>query len=130
MLLYLSCYIKSNSTLLKEGFRGRRGGGRRGFRRDRRGFRRGFRGFWGYGHYPIYNGNWMRIGIVYSEDKHEDSVYNLYEMRYHDGYKYKVNDRGVNILLNNGRKMRRLSTGDVLVITGKEKIGNFIVKLD
>ena len=73
---------------------------------------------------------WNKVGIVYSQDKNEDSMYKLYEMTLKSGgYRYRVNDGYLMIRLNKGKKMRRLESGDIIKINTKEFIGDFVVDI-
>lgn len=135
LLFIVLYYLFFKSSDSSEEFRPRRHfyGRRRGYRHYPR---RRFFG-WGvpwwrrvYGSDEGWGVLWNKVGVVYSQDKNEDSIYSLYEMRMNNTmYRYKVKDGWMTLKINKGKNMRKLESGDIIKITGKEKIGDFVVEL-
>jgi len=76
-----------------------------------------------------------KIGIVYSTDPEEDTLFNLYGRQYPTDrnrfqYRIKDNETGITINLNNGEPLPELFNNSQIQIVGKESIGDFTVLLD
>lgn len=83
----------------------------------------------------MYSDKWQKVGIVFSESKTDDTVFELHQRLIppfdRDSFEYKVRDtfKGIDIPVpsQNGRM---LHNGDRFYVPGKESIGNFVVARD
>lgn len=78
--------------------------------------------------YTVKKQEWKHVGIL--ENKSENSMYSLFQKEYLNNptmYIYKIVNKGEGLLLNNGIPMRFINYGDIIQITGKKSIIDFIV---
>lgn len=83
----------------------------------------------------IYSDRWQKVGIVFSESKTDDTVFELWQRLIppfdRDSFEYRVRDTYKNLDIplpsQNGRM---LHNGDRFLVPGKESIGKFVVARD
>lgn len=86
-----------------------------------------------------YNYNYKQVGLVYTQDATEDTVYRLTGRKYprdSNRWQYRVltssgpaDGYSIPIELNDGEPMKELYTGDTVTIKGKESLGPFTVEI-
>lgn len=76
-------------------------------------------------------GDWHTVGIVYTEDPHDDTTYVLYKRTIdyrRDQNQYIVRDAN-DVVIELSKNYMSLSSGDLITIPGKEGKGKFVVDL-
>lgn len=86
-----------------------------------------------------YDYNYKQVGLVYTQDATEDTVYRLTGRKYprdSNRWQYRVltssgpaDGYSIPIELNDGEPMKELYTGDTVTIKGKESLGPFTVEI-
>lgn len=89
--------------------------------------------------YNGYDYNYKQVGLVYTQDATEDTVYRLTGRKYprdSNRWQYRVltssgpaDGYSIPIELNDGEPMKELYTGDTVTIKGKESLGPFTVEI-
>lgn len=83
----------------------------------------------------VYSEHWQKVGIIFSESKTDDTVFELQQRLVppftRDSFEYKVRDNynkiEIPIPSQNGKM---LHNGDKFIVPGKESIGLFVVARD